>query len=165
METSYTNNGRGLGYYLPPNSDELKIRFEAMPEINTRVNAQYQLIRHGADFGSHAVDGSSFLSELNPSGRMVIPVLEKSFLHDGAYQWMHILKVGAEHTFSQKKAPVFQVFGDAGLVISYFTDIDTGDKPYEDWAGQSHSYSVVDTDEYPKSTGFVLTLGVRIFPK
>ncbi|MDR0378072.1 MAG: hypothetical protein LBH70_09800, partial [Spirochaetaceae bacterium] len=64
METAYTNNGEGLGYYLPPNSDELLLRFEAMPLPQTRAHLQYQMIRHGADYGSAAVDGSSFLSEL-----------------------------------------------------------------------------------------------------
>ena len=29
MEEAYINNGVGLGYYLPPNSDELKIRFDS----------------------------------------------------------------------------------------------------------------------------------------
>jgi hypothetical protein len=160
METSYTNNGKSLGYYLPPNSDELKLRFEAMPEINTRVNAQYQMIRHGADFGPHAVDGSSLLSELDPSGRSEKAVLKKFFLQDGAYQWLHIIKGGAEHTFPIKNATPFQVFGEAGVVISYFTDI-AGKAN----SGSAFSYSIIDTEVYPKSTGFILTLGIRIFPE
>ncbi|GHV80991.1 hypothetical protein AGMMS49944_27820 [Spirochaetia bacterium] len=157
METSYTNNGRGLGYYLPPNSDELKLRFEAMPEINTRVNLQYQMIRHGADFGLSAVDGSSYLSELDPEGRSDKAVLKKFFLQDGAYQWLHIIKVGTEHTFPMKVP--FQVFGEAGVVISYFTNIAGVAN-----SGSASSYSIIDTKEYPKSTGFILTLGVRIYP-
>jgi len=52
METSYTNNGAGLGYYLPPNSDEFLINLKTMPQKNFKLNLQYQLIRHGADFGS-----------------------------------------------------------------------------------------------------------------
>ncbi|GHV30459.1 hypothetical protein AGMMS4952_17520 [Spirochaetia bacterium] len=159
METSYINNGRALGYYLPPNSDEVKLRFEAMPELNTRVSAQYQMIRHGADFGPHAVDGSSFYSELDPQGRDEKAVLKKFFLEDGAYQWLHIIKVGAEHTFPMKYVP-FQVFGEAGVVISYFTDI-----AGEANSGSASSYSIVDTSVYPKSTGFILTLGIRIFPE
>ncbi|GHT68957.1 hypothetical protein FACS1894110_17550 [Spirochaetia bacterium] len=160
MESSYTNNGRSLGFYLPPNSDELKLRFEAMPEINTRVNLQYQMIRHGADFGSRAVDGSSYLSELDPRGRSEKPQLKKFFLQDGAYQWLHIIKVGAEHTFAIKKAPVFQIFGETGVVISSFTDI-AGPAN----SGSPSSYSVIDTSEYPKSTGFILTVGFRIYPQ
>ncbi|GHV74597.1 hypothetical protein AGMMS49940_18990 [Spirochaetia bacterium] len=159
METSYTNNGKSLGHYLPPNSDEVKLRFEAMPEINTRVNAQYQMIRHGTDFGPHAVDGSSLLSELDPNGRSEKPQLKKFFLQDGAYQWLHIIKVGADHTFPMKYVP-FQVFGEAGVVISYFTDI-AGKAN----SGSASSYSIVDTSVYPKSTGFILSLGIRIFPE
>jgi hypothetical protein len=131
-----------------------------MPEVNTRMSAQYQMIRHGADFGPHAVDGSSYLSELDPKGRSSKPELKKFFLKDGAYQWLHIIKVGAEHTFALKNAPVFQVFGETGVVISYFTDIKGQAN-----SGSASPYSVVDTADYPKSTGFVLTIGVRIYPK
>jgi hypothetical protein len=73
---------------------------------------------------------------------------------------MHIIKVGAEHSFPLKNATPFQIFGEAGVVISYFTNIDGPAN-----SGSSSAYSVVDTEEYPKSTGFVLTVGVRIFPE
>ncbi|GHU03561.1 hypothetical protein FACS1894147_07670 [Spirochaetia bacterium] len=162
METNYVNNGRGLGYYLPPNSDELLFRFETQPALSTELHFQYQMIRHGADFGPHPVDGSSYWSELDPSGRSDKQTLRKSFLEDGAYQWQHVLKVGGAYRFAG--APV-SLFGEAGVVFSYFTDIDVpASTPYTDWAGRSHSASVVDTSAYPKTTTFIVTLGVKIFP-
>ncbi|MDR1301062.1 MAG: hypothetical protein LBK43_01145 [Treponema sp.] len=157
METAYTNNGEGLGSYLPPNSDELRLRLEAMPTLHTQAHFQYQMIRHGADHGSHAVDGSSLLSELDPEGRSEKVILRKYFLHDGAYQWQHILKIGAAHTFANFTVP-FQLFGETGLVFSYFTDIDG-----EPNSGSSLSYSVIDTPEYPKSIGIILTVGFKLF--
>lgn len=158
METSYTNNGQSLGHYLPPNSDELRVRLEGMPTIHTRTHFQYQMIRHGADYGSRSVDGSSLLSELDPEGRSENAILRKYFLQDGAYQWQHILKIGASHTFAGFTIPV-QIFGEAGVVISYFTNI-----AGEPNAGSPSSYSVVDTAEYPRSTGIILTLGIKFFP-
>ncbi|MHB9292820.1 hypothetical protein Holit_01931 [Hollandina sp. SP2] len=157
METAYTNNGQGLGYYLPPNSDELRLRLEGMPALHTRAHFQYQMIRHGADYGTHGVDGSSFLSELDTEGRSEKAELRKYFLRDGAYQWRHILKIGATHTFTNFAVP-FQVFVEAGVVIAYFTDI-AGDPN----TGSPSSYSVVDTSEYPRSTGIILTLGFTWF--
>ncbi|MDR3335452.1 MAG: hypothetical protein LBT13_11325 [Treponema sp.] len=154
METSYTNNGESIGYYLPPNSDELLLRFETMPLPRIRAHFQYQMIRHGADFGSSAVDGSSFLSELDPDGRSEKQELRKYFLHDGAYQWTHIIKAGASHTFA--KIPL-QVFGEAGVVFSAFTNIEAN-------SGSPSSYSFIDTTEYPTSTGVIITLGLRLFP-
>ncbi|MDR2808545.1 MAG: hypothetical protein LBB43_06005, partial [Spirochaetaceae bacterium] len=74
-----------------------------------------------------------------------------------AYQWQHILKIGGAHTFANFTVPV-QVFGEAGVVISYFTDI-----AGEPNAGSPSSYSVVDTPEYPRSTGIFLTLGFTWF--
>jgi hypothetical protein len=161
MDTSYVNNGVSLGHYLPPNSDEIKVRFETRPWLTTQGHVQYQMIRHGADYGSHQVDGSSLVSELDPSGRGEKASLRKNFLHDGAYQWMHIIKVGASHTF--KGLPI-TVFGETGLVYSYFTDISN-----EVYA----TYSPPPTDgrnangppsgDYLKSTAFILTLGFKIF--
>ncbi|MDR2246408.1 MAG: hypothetical protein LBE17_07035, partial [Treponema sp.] len=122
IETAYTNNGVGLGYYLPPNSDEVQLRFDIMPAVRTAAHFRYQMIRHGAEYGTRAVDGSSYLSELDPEGRSNLPQMRKYFLRDGAYQWQHIIRVGAEHTLAKIAVPV-QLFGEFGVVFSYFTDI------------------------------------------
>ncbi|MDR0443616.1 MAG: hypothetical protein LBH44_09440 [Treponema sp.] len=158
MEKAYTNNGVSLGYYLPPNSDEILVRFSTMPAKNINTHLQYQLIRHGADFGSSAVDGSNLLSELDPYDRNTNDVLKRFFLQDGAYQWMHIIKTGAE--WKLPKTPV-TLYGEAGTVISYFTNIDDG-KAND---GSPHDYSIIDTPEYPKSNGFIVTLGFRVFSR
>jgi len=161
METSYTNNGVGIGYYLPPNSDELLLRFDTMPAKNISTSLQYQMIRHGADFGPSAVDGSNFLSELGGKiesvSRNSTPELKRFFLHDGAYQWMHIIKIGGEWTL--EKAPI-SFFCEIGTVISYFTNTD---EPAN--SGSAHPYSIIDTDPYLKSTAFIAKLGIRIFPR
>ncbi|MDR2479872.1 MAG: hypothetical protein LBD48_11245 [Treponema sp.] len=157
METSYTNNGVGLGYYLPPNSDEVLVRFKTMPVYNLITHLQYQMIRHGADFGPSAVDGSSLLSELDPNDRGTRAVSKRYFLHDGAYQWMHVIKIGAEWTLPT--VPL-AIYGEAGAVISYFTDIETGKAN----SGASYPHEIIDTPDYPKSTGFVVTIGFRLFP-
>ncbi|MDR3249258.1 MAG: hypothetical protein LBT39_10790, partial [Treponema sp.] len=156
MITSYTNNGVGLGYYLPPNSDELLVSFTAMPAKSLHTAFQYQMIRHGADYGSQAVDGSSLVSELDPSGRGTNPVLKRYFLQDGAYQWMHIIKLSADYTLA--KTPI-SLFGEAGVVFSYFTDVDGPAN-----SGSASPYHQIDTSQYPQTTGCIFTLGVRIFP-
>jgi hypothetical protein len=159
MEQAYVNNGVSLGYYLPPNSDELLFSFQTMPVKNLTTRFQYQLIRHGADFGSSAVDGSSLYSELDPDGRGGDnPVLRRFFLQDGAYQWMNIIKVGLEW-----KAPSFPLalFFEAGINISYFTNIASP----ANVTGQAHPYAKIDTAEYPKSTGFIMKMGIKIFPR
>jgi hypothetical protein len=97
------------------------------------------------------------LSELDTEGRSEKAVLRKYFLRDGAYQWQHILKIGGSYTFSNGPVPL-HVFGEAGLVLSYFTDI-AGDPN----SGSPSSYSVVDTEEYPRSIGIILTLGLKWF--
>jgi len=158
METSYTNNGISLGHYIPPNSDEILVRFDTMATLRSIIRLQYQLIRHGADFGDRAVGGSSLLSELDPSGRSDKINLRKYFLHDGAYQWMHIIKLNGEYSLSGFKVPV-KVFCELGGVYSYFTDIEgdvnSGYKPY----------SVINTPVYPHSLSLIGVLGVTIFPK
>ncbi|MDR0408943.1 MAG: hypothetical protein LBH18_00895 [Spirochaetaceae bacterium] len=156
METAYTNNGVGIGYYLPPNSDELLLRFETMTANAANIHFQYQMIRHGADFGPSAVDGSSYLSELDPEGRNEKVVLKKHFLQDGAYQWFHILKAGAE--YMPRKLPV-TLYGEAGIVFSYFTNIDGPANQ-----GEASPYHIIDETPYTQSTSFILTLGIKLFP-
>ena len=157
MGTAYVNNGVGIGYYLPPNSDEILFRFTTMPVKNITATLQYQMIRHGADFGESAVDGSNLLSELDPDGRATNPLLKRYFLHDGAYQWLHIIKLGGEWTL--EKAPL-AFYWEIGAVISYFTNTA---EPAN--SGKAYPYEIVDTAEYPKSTAFIARIGIRVFPR
>jgi hypothetical protein len=158
METSYTNNGASLGYYLPPNSDELLFSFKTMPVKNLITHLQYQMIRHGANYGSSAVDGSSLLSELDPEDRGSKLVSKRFFLNDGAYQWMHIIKTSVE--WNLPKLPI-ALYGEAGVIISYFTNI--GEQA--NVTGLAHSYFVIDTSEYPRSTGYIFKIGVKVYPR
>jgi len=157
METGYVNNGVSLGYYLPPNSDELLVKFETMPAKNVATNLQYQLIRHGADFGSSAVDGSNLLSELDPNGRDAKDELKKFFLQDGAYQWTHVIKLGVEWTL--EKAP-FAFFCEVGTVISYFTNINEAAN-----SGKPNSYHKINTPEYPEYKAFIAKIGFKLYPR
>ena len=157
METAYTNNGVSLGYYLPPNSDELLVRFDTAPLKNITASLQYQMIRHGADFGTSAVDGSNLLSELDPNGRDDNQILKRFFLHDGAYQWLHIIKLGGEWTL--EKAPL-AFYWEIGTVISYFTNTK---EPAN--SGEAYPYEIIDTPEYPRTTAFIARIGIRVFPK
>jgi hypothetical protein len=120
------------------------------------IHFQYQMIRHGADFGPNAVDGSSYLSELDTKGRNESAVLKKHFLQDGAYQWFHILKAGAECT--PRKLPVM-FYGEAGVVFSYFTNIDGLANQ-----GEASPHRVIDEAPYTRSTSLILTLGIKLFP-
>jgi hypothetical protein len=158
VQENYTNNGAGLGYYTPPNSDELLVRFSTMPVSNIKTHLQYQMIIHGADFGPNAVDGSSFDSELDPHGRSGSnPVLKRYFLRDGAYQWNHVIRFGGE--WNLEKAPI-AFFCEFGTVISYFTNTE-----YIANDGSPHPYSIIDTAAYPKSTGFIGIIGVKLYPR
>ena len=172
LETAYINNGVSLGSYLPPNSDEFFLRLETMPTVNTMMNFQFQLIRHGAGYGSGAVDGSHLLSELDPRSRLTNPVLRKHFLRDGAYRWLYVFKLGGELTMPRNvfgehslmgllfsNVPA-RLFFETGFIYSYYTNI--GIAPN---TGKPSSYSIINTSEYPRSGGFILTLGVRLFPQ
>jgi len=156
MEQNYVNFGSSLGHYIPPNSDELLIRFETIPVPQSMFSFQYQMIRHGADYGDRAVDGSSLWSELPIGGFR--DDIRKYFLRDGAYQWMHIFKLGGEYSFTSLKAPL-KIIVEMGVVYSYFTDIDgkvnTEPKRYER----------INTPQYPNSVYLIGMIGIQIFPK
>ncbi|GMO57495.1 MAG: hypothetical protein Ta2G_17200 [Termitinemataceae bacterium] len=157
VSSAYMSHGEPLGYFLKPNSDEIKVLFAFMPLHNLSLSASYQMRRHGADYGSSQVDGSSYFSELNGSGREWDgeKALRKNFLHDGSYEWSHIIHIAGE--LSIPKTSV-KLFAETGLVISYFTNITEGASN----DGYSHPIKRIDTAEYPKSTGVILTLGVHV---
>ena len=161
METNWVNRGRALGHYLPPNSDEILVRFDTMPALNSLMGLQYQLIRHGAEYGDRAVGGSSLSSELDPWGRHSKPNLRKYFLSDGAYQWMHIFRLKGEYSLAAASLSV-RIFAELGGVYSFFTDIDSDIEPN---SGKKSPYQRIDTPQYPRSLSFIGSVGVRVFPK
>lgn len=164
---NYTNNGDSLGYYLPPNSDEFFFKFEAKPKANLFTSLQYQFIRHGADYGSQQVPGSSLYSELSPYNR---DELKKYFLHDGAYNWMHIISISGDIQSKKSKVP-FMLYGTVGVMYSYYTMIDSDvyNKRHEygnngnSGADSKTLFHFVNTDEYPVQFGGVLSLGIKLF--
>ena len=162
---NYTNNGESLGYYLPPNTDEFLLSLKMQPSVNSNFGMSYQLIRHGADYGSQSVPGSSVYSELSPFNRNN---LYKYFLHDGAYNWMHIISAGGKVTLNTKFPISF--YGNLGMIFSYFTIIDSDNYDRSTYgndgncknANFSTPFTIANTDEYPTTIGAVLTVGISI---
>lgn len=92
VDTSYTQDGENLGYYLPPNSDEFLVRLEAMPAPGWRAAAGYSFVRHGTNPGAQGDpvifgDMDKYLP-YTADGM----ALTKDFLHDGIYDYNHIVK-------------------------------------------------------------------------
>lgn len=169
VNTGYTNNGYPLGYNLDPNSDETAVIFEMRPQHNIDSAFKYRMIRHGADYGSQQVPGSSLYSELSPYNR---DELKKYFLRDGAYNWMHILS--AQTTVGlQYRATAVKLFAEAGIMYSYYTMIDGSVYAKRSEYGNNGNsgangftpFHFVDTGEYPAVFGAVLTLGVSLWKK
>lgn len=158
ISEAYQNNGECLGYYLPPNSDELNLNFEMMPKNNLTAHFQYQFMRHGCDFGTQAVDGSSLYSELTPDDDDR-ENKRSYFLHDGAYQWFHVVNIGASYTFKNLKQPLM-VYANAGYVFTYFTVIDD-DSDANDNESHPYHYSGDDNGVYSSEQGVVLSCGFR----
>lgn len=154
ISESYTNNGKSLGYYLEPNSDEIFVRLDTKPAANTSLALQYQFIRHGADYGSGQVRGSSIWSELPIGNR---DKYNKYFLHDGAYEWSHIIQLEGKYNIKNIGIPL-QVTCNIGYLYDYFTMIDGTPN-----SNKSYPYHKINTAEYPVKQGVVLSLGVRLF--
>ena len=155
ISESYTNGGESLGYYLAPNSDEILVRFEMKPLSNLETALQYQLIRHGADFGSQQVQGSSLYSELvYMYGR---GDKYKYFLKDGAYEWSNIITLSGSCNLNSYGIPA-SLNLCAGYVYDYFTD-NEGD------VGECSQYHKIETKEYNTTNGFVFSIGFKAFCK
>lgn len=163
INEGYSNNGECLGYYLPPNSDEINIQIETRPVQYMTLGLQYQLIRHGVDWGSQATLGSNLYSELRNNDR---DDLEKYFLRDGTYEWSSIVSIHSSYSFKRFKLPV-TVYASVGYIYDWFTAID--DDAYakiksENYDGaKGNEYHYVNNNEYSDKNGFVITVGATIF--
>ena len=159
LSESYTNNGEALGYYLPPNSDELFVKFETNPLPAASFGLQYQLIRHGVDWGSESniYSGSSIYSEL-PAGTYGPgrDNLHKYFLKDGVYEWMNIVTLEASYNFKHFDIPL-KLYGTAGFVNNWFTSIGSATP------SKNTKYSKYNSAEYKDDYGFVLSIGIKAF--
>ncbi len=101
VDIGFANDGENIGYHLPPNSDELLVRFSASL-AGWEAAVQYQLVRHGT--------GDHLLGQIE--GDMDIPLIydpaspypPKSFLNDGIYEWLHIGRLRLSCAISQIRA-------------------------------------------------------------
>lgn len=154
---NYTNNGESLGYYLQPNSDEIFVKLETQPLPVASFSLQYQLIRHGVDWGSESniYSGSSIYSEL-PAGKYGPGRnnLHKYFLKDGVYEWMNILALQASYDCKHFGIPL-QFYGTVGYVHNWFTSIGRATP------SKNAKYSKYSSDEYKEDRGVVLSLGIK----
>ncbi|MDR1252354.1 MAG: hypothetical protein LBK62_09320 [Treponema sp.] len=153
-DTAYLNNGESLGFYLPPNSDELLIRLESMFRPDAGAHVQYQLIRHGADYGYGRVDGSSLRDKIVKDDNS-----EKHFLRDGVYQWDHVIKLGGSYSLKSRNIPL-SLYAETGLVVTRFT-INNNFGSGSENEGDFHA---LDDAEYNADTGFIFSLGFKLFP-
>lgn len=90
VDTSYTQDGENLGYYLPPNSDEFLVKFEVTPAADWRVSLKYRFVRHGdnpGNVGDPVIFGDVDKWLAYTSGLLY---MDKDFLHDGIYDYNHI---------------------------------------------------------------------------
>jgi hypothetical protein len=148
---AFINGGESLGYYLPPNSDELLLRFESRMRPGVKAHVQFQMIRHGADFGDRFVPGSSLYDVLGDDRS------SKFFLMDGVYQWDNIIKLGASGNLKSVGVPVL-IYAETGLVITSFTINGKAG------IGNEADYEPLEDSVYRPGTKFIFSIGFRVFP-
>jgi hypothetical protein len=151
--SAFTNGGEPLGYYLPPNSDELLIRFESLLFPDIKGHIQFQMIRHGVDYGYGAVGGSSLYD--NPDNGNSA----KYFLKDGVYRWDNVIKLGATCNFKSQGVPI-SVFAETGLAVTNYTINGNAG------VGRKANYEPLNDPVYQavNNTNFIFSIGFRLFP-
>jgi hypothetical protein len=165
MDQSYTNNGYPLGSYLGSNADEFLLRMDS--QISTRLSGhiQYQLVRHGAEYGWGRVPGSSLLDSLHYNNYSGIKgkgsqtegindesrTGKKNFLHDGVYSWQNVLRAGVQCKFSLLGMDS-SLSADGGLVFT-------------NWSDDGFHFLSRNDSEYPASILPVIALSLSIYPQ
>jgi hypothetical protein len=147
---AYVSGGESLGYYLPPNSDELFLGLETRLSPGLKVFIRFQMIRHGADYGYGAVDGSSLQDELAD------PYSAKFFLMDGVYQRDNVIKAGGEITVRSWAIPC-SFFIETGWVSTRFSRNGNAGK------GNEADYEIFEDEVYKPGGRFIFSAGFRLF--
>ena len=150
--SAFASGGESLGYYMPPNSDELLLRFESRPFPEIKAYVQFQMMRHGADFGYGAVPGSSLSDKLTDDSP-----INKYFLMDGVYRWDNVFKFGGSCSFRAGAIPL-SVYAEMGFIGTSFTINGTAG------VGNEGEYEKLNDDVYKARNGFIFSVGFKVFP-
>ncbi len=157
MRMNYVNHGDPLGYYLQPNSDELKIIATAIPFWYLKIEAGYSLVRHGVDYGSGKVDGSNIeephIYDTTDPEYVDINTKTKYFLTDGTYEWIH--SIGATGELDMRfvnDIPLKLILGYTFSFVHH-TEPDTLNK----------SFKSVNNSEYKNAFNNYITLSVKVW--
>jgi hypothetical protein len=148
--SAFVSGGESLGYYMPPNSDELLFRLEAMflPDFKTHI--QFQMLHHGAEYGYGMVPGSSLTDKLTNARS------QKFFLEDGVYRWNSVFKLGGSFKFM---ATPISVYAEAGYISTVFTiNGDAG-------VGNAADYHSFSDSVYRAGNSFIFSVGFRLFSR
>ena len=123
----------------------MKVESRAIEDATFRL--QYQLIRHGVDWGSAdwGDGGNNLYSELHNVNRSG---LRKSFLKDGVYEWSNIISLYAGYDFRKVNLPL-KMYANIGYIYDWFTDTTATDLNDIDNM-KSASFHYINTDEYIK---------------
>jgi hypothetical protein len=148
--SAFVSGGESLGYYLPPNSDELLLRFESRLFPDIKAHVQFQMARRGADYGYGAVGGSSLRDKNNGS----IPYTY--FLKDGVYRWDNVIKLGGSGNVNAGTVPL-AVYAETGFVITRYTINGSAG------SGNEAEYESLNDSVYRAGNGFIFSVGFRMF--
>ncbi|MBI9102595.1 MAG: hypothetical protein JEY99_09280 [Spirochaetales bacterium] len=105
VSMTYTHAGENLGYFLPPNADEILVKMEFFPIPDMKAHVKYQLIRHGTNDTTDSDEDGDGIPDGQIYGDIYIPYdysqsyPDKDFLKDGVYDWSNIVSVGGEFQF------------------------------------------------------------------
>jgi hypothetical protein len=150
--TAFVNSGESLGYSMPPNSDELLIRMEAMFFPDLKAHIQFQMTRHGADYGYGKINGSSL------KDRLADEHSAKHFLEDGVYQWNNVIKLGGSFKFRAGNIPL-SVYAETGIVSTSFTINGSAG------TGNQAEYDSIDDSVYRSGIDFIFPVGFKLFSR
>ena len=148
---SLINDGDSLGFYLPPNSDELLLRVESGLSSRLKAHIQFQMMRHGADYGYGAVGGSSLRDKYDNV------IQYKYFLMDGVYRWDNVIKLGCIWKAHIGNMPV-SVNAETGFVSRRFTINGKAG------VGNEAEYESLDDSVYRAGKGLIFSIGFRLYP-
>ena len=104
VDQTFTHDGFNLGFYLPPNSDELDIAIETIASTELIIALNGKLIRHGTNNLNSAtpqIFGDIYQHQGAIDGYGVYDYPLMDFTNDGIYDWSVIIQGEVEYSPAQ----------------------------------------------------------------
>lgn len=128
LDMTYTHDGANIGFYLPPNSAEIKLLVTTLAIDNITMELDNRFIIHGTNDLALVADSLLITGDIySPQNNNVYAYPLLDFTHDGIYDYTWYTQLKAEYRVRPgADRGYFRVYGTAGFSNTWWNSNQSG---------------------------------------